>query len=667
MERYNALKRTESKRRELSPAPVQKDEALTASGMRVRHGTATYLRRLIMPWQIRAFGYYDLLGEIKSAAQFYSRSLANLELYAAEIDDDGDIVKTDNEEVIAALDRIKDPGGVGRSGLLASYGRLRFLVGEALLFVSENPDTHLEQWEMLSTDELRLLDGTYTRFLAPTLPAVNFTEVPDDDYTPVEGKAIAYRLWNRHPRFSALADCSMEGILDLCEELVLLTRAVRARARSRTAGAGVLFIDQKISTVPPDVGPDEDPLEDPFIADLTEAMTSPIVDEGTAAAVVPLVARVEVPDGMRLQDLVYHLQIVDPMQLYPETGLRYECIQRMAIGLDMPPEILLGVMDANHWTAWLIDEQSWKAHLQPIAQELVDDLTSSYLSPYLRENGVDDWQRYRIAYDATAIINHPDRTKDAKDLYAARAISKRALREACGFDEEDAMPKDELAEAIGIAVRDSGLAWDGTPSPRGGVVETSPGVLVSADPPGTPEPPSTGPATGAEVEKGPPPEKDAPGDETVIGSALEVMRTSGLQSPLAVQIAGAAQVVVLRAREAAGSKLLTAFRRDEDVQESLRGIRTSEIPSRLGLNRVRSRGFTEAQLAATAGDLMRDALRMFNVKDETVVESIVSTVEKHAARTMFEANPSPLPASFINYVRGVIATAANGNGNGSHG
>ena len=84
--RHNSFKR------ELAQLAEELPDSLTASGQRVTHGQATYLRRLIMPWQIRAFGYYDLLGEIKYASQFYSRALANLELFAGEIDENGEIV-----------------------------------------------------------------------------------------------------------------------------------------------------------------------------------------------------------------------------------------------------------------------------------------------------------------------------------------------------------------------------------------------------------------------------------------------------------------------------------------------------------------------------------------------------------------------------------------------
>jgi hypothetical protein len=467
--------------------------ALVAAGFRVRHADTDSLRRLIMPWQARSFAYYDLLGEIKFASQFYARMLSPLRLYAAKLDENGDWIElgqkaagkeaspalsSDDQKAVAALDRIQDPGG-GREKLLGSYGRLMFLVGETIMLCSKDPETEDEQWEMLSTDELRITGDVMMRFKAPSLNAEEYREPEDDDFEPVDERyAVPYRLWKQHPRYSMWADATMQGVLDLCEELVLLTQAVRARARSRLAGPGILFIDEAITgPAPPEPLPGEDPQEDPYLQRLTQAMTLPIVNEGTAGAVVPLLSRVSVPEGKSVRDMVYHLQIMDPAQLYPETGLRTEIIHRIAVGLDMPPEELEGKSDANHWTVWIIDEQTWKAHGMPVANQLVSDLTGSYFRPQLREDGVTDWKKYAIRYDPADVINHPDRTKDAKELYALRAIGKKALRGAANFDEEDAMTKEELAEAVGIATRDSSLAWDGIPSVKPGGLETQPGVV----------------------------------------------------------------------------------------------------------------------------------------------------------------------------------------------
>lgn len=648
-----------------NPARVKSpDNALTASGFKVKRQDADVMRRLIQPWQSRSFAYYDLIPEIKFAAQFYARLLSPLILFPATIDESGDLVPTEDPEVVAALDRIQDPGG-GRTNLLSSYGRLMFLTGECILFVSLDPETDIEQWEMLSTDELRIMQGVYLRYRAPSLLIEEFREPDADDYTPVDDTtAVAYRLWQRHPRWSMLADSTMMGVLDLCEELLLLTSVVRARGRSRLAGSGILLVDDRISPVPLEPVPDEDPDADPFLSELTYAMTQPIVNEGSAAQMVPLVVRVTAPENGKVSDLMEHVQLVNPTELYPETGLRYELVKRIAVGLDMPPEELLGLSDVNHWTGWMIDEQTWKAHGQQKAQQLCDDLTSAYLRPYLRDElHRKDWQDFAVAYDATAVINHPDRTTDAKDLYGLRIIGKAAVRRVADFDEEDAPTRDELAEMIGVATHDSSLAWNGEPSVKAGGVEVAPGEIVSAQAEGaegTALPPQTGDqaVAGGSTEQGAP----SSGANSAAADAQESSRVaSAAMEALVARVVGASDLALMRAREAAGSRLVTLARRDKDMAVLLKNVPNRQVAYALGAERLRSLKVTEAGLVGYASPLILDALRMYGVTDQNVKDAIVRIIEQYAARTLYDRDDPPLPDTFGRTVRTLIA---NGNGHG---
>jgi hypothetical protein len=632
------------KMQSVSPHKGRGRNALTAAGAKVRARDSDSMRRLVQPWQARSYGYYDVIPEVKYAAQFYSRALSVLRLYAGRIDEGGDVVEIEdsNDPGVEMLERIQDPGG-GRSGLLAQYGRLMFLGGEAYLLASIDKETDDEQWEMLSPDELRMSGGSYTRFRAPTLPAEQLREAPDDAYAPLDDEdSVVYRLWRRHPRYSMLADATMQGVLDVCEELVLLTQAVRSRARSRLAGPGILLVNGKVSPIP--IGGDVDdanPDEDPFVRDLIEAMTSPITDEGTASAVVPLVVRVDMDD---LEKAMRLIQIADPTQLYPETGLRREAVERLAIGLDMPPEVLLGLGDSNHWSAWQVDEQTWKGHLQPVAQQLVDDLTASYYRPSLREAGVTDWRERVISYDATAIVNHPDRGKDAKDLYDKRAIGKAALREATGFDDEDAPTDEELKEMIGVQVRDGSLALYGIPSVKAGGIEPVAGEIETADTQG---------GQAAEVEAAPPAlPQETGGDRATPGEVIG----GGERAALAAKIVGASDLALHRARELAGSRLrnLAKRSRDPDIRRLLEDCRSAgQLPALLGRERAAElRAPSERELVAGARELIRESLRLWRL-DTELADLLGERIEQHAARTLYDEHPTPLPASFENYVNGL--------------
>lgn len=627
----------------LSPGRVNSTatRALRASGRKLDRKAASEARRIVQPWQVQSLNYYDTLPEIKYAAQFYSRGLANLELVASEkrIGSDGkvQIVPTDNPDARAYLERIQDPGG-GRTNLLASYGRLMFLAGECYLVVTRDPDDELERWEFLSFEEIIPEGRGYKRVKAPGLMPEQLDEAAEDEFEPLDGQtAVVYRLWRRHPRHSELADSTMEGVLELCEELLLLTRAVRSRARSRLAGSGILYIPNSLTVTPVEPEPDEDPDVDPFLARLAEAMIAPLTDEGAPSAVVPLVIRG--PDD--LGEKIKHIQIVDPTQLYPETGLRRECIDRIAIGLDMPAEILTGTADVNHWGAWMIDEQAWKQHLQPIAQQLVDDLTAAYYRPSLREAGIEDWQNHLIAYDAASVIAHPNKAKDAKDLHGAFALSDEALREATGFDPDDAITDEaEMTRRVGIAVKDGSLAITGEPraidAPGGGS--------------GTGIPDQTGPAGSEEVQKQPP---EIPGEGADQGLTGLAAAANGHTAD-AARIIGAADLALVRVRELAGVKIKNRAKKDRAALADLEGVPARQVAAVLGRERVRALGCpSETELVRGCRDFVEDACRSWRL-DPTLADRLAELVEQHAARTLYEERPPPLPPTFQNWVAGAL-------------
>lgn len=612
------------------PAPPGRPQALVSSAIRLQYDgdpnarIAREIKRAGLPWQQRAFAYYELLGEIWYAAQFYARALQKIELKLVRRVGPNDWEDVEDSELLEYVERVQDPGG-GRANLMGAYGRLKFLAGECYLLVTQDdvPDGEDEGdpgevWEMLSCDELRwhAQERVYKRYRIPNTQPETLEETPEGVWEPLPDTAIAYRFWTRHPQYSGLADGPMRGVLDLCEELVILTRAVRARGRSRLAGSGLLLIPDEVDyTTLTGTTPSEDPNQDPFIARLTEAMVAGIVDEGTAAAVVPLVLKV----GAEWIEKFRHLQIINPEQTYPETGLRMECIQRIAIGLDMPPEILLGKADANHWSAWQIDEDSFTAHLQPVVQGFCDDFTGGYLRPSMRAGGVADWRDYAITYDATAVIVHPDRMTDAKELHDRLVISDESLRDAGGFDDDDVPDDAEYRRRVGLKLNVPELAVDGE----------------LPDPPPAPviAPPMPEPDEDAE------PQEDAPtappGDEEGEEPEAEVAGAELLQF--------ASGMICDRAREAAGAKLRTRYAKDRRLTAALDGVPNREVPARMGLlfppADLEPLLAERHNLVCGAAEVFRTRLLEWGLSPEDA-EMIIALGEQRAAETLFDASPA---------------------------
>lgn len=618
--------------------------AITASAVRVSRENSEHQRRLRLPRQLRALEYYDSLGEIWYASQFYARALSRLDLYVGKrpigADPNQEPEKIEDGPAVDLLNQIQDPGG-GRANLLGSYGRLRFLVGEAFLVYTapvhgdvDGQDIVLQpgKWEMLSIDEIRIVaGGGFQRMRAPGLPLEELKEPPPEEEDEAwedmpPGTAVVWRLWKRHPRFSELADAPMFAVLDICEELLLLTLAVRSRASSRAAGPGILLVPEEIDFPSTESEGDEDPEADQFMQDLTDALTTPLREPGDASAVVPMIVRGQAEFLDKMRQLTFKTE-----GDYPEAQLRGECINRLATGLDMPKEALLGMADLNHWNAWQVDEDTWKAHLEPIAMDLCQDLTAAYLQPALTQQGVED-DTLVVWYDATRVINHPDKSANAQQLHDRAAISDEALRRENGFDETDKPDDAEIARRVGILTRDAGLAITGVPTLKQGAepeegVEAPPGddqPEVTEHPAPAQEPPSAAPPPGTPSDKGP------PSGQNMIGPILAL-------SEMAVEMA----------RAKAGARLRQALKKMNcaECSQQIDGVPNRQVAAVLGTLRA---GTPEAlpntppvQLIAGSMDLLHLQLQRMGC-DEALARSLCMAVEKHTAATLFDSHPLPL-------------------------
>jgi hypothetical protein len=616
-----------------SKAPVTiippEQQSMQASGVRVTRREADQYRRLIQPWQQQALFYYQTVGEAWYAAQFYARALSKLRVFAATRDENGEVTELDaNDPASELLSRVQDRNG-GTGQLFGSYGRLMFLSGEGYLTVTQDLEFESEEWEFLSADELRVVPGGgYVRYRAPSINPELLYDIPDNEYEPIDidnkRKAVVYRLWRRHPQYSAWADSPMHGVLNLFEELSLLQLAVGARAKSRAAGAGILYVPTEISFGSADSQRNDDPNSDPFSRILQQVMTTAIKTPGSASAVAPIVVRGPAQiGGIPAKDAMFMLQIHDPNQTYPETGLRDECIKRIATGLDMPPELLLGMTDANHWTAWQIDDATWTAHLQPMADQLVSDLNATYLRPACKEAGIANWRDIVVGYDEAEIVNHPDRAKDARELYDAGVISAEKLREVNGFSDEDAQPEAEHEEWLAIKLRDKTfILEDPTQVALGNQEEASP------------------PAAKDTVVEGPPNEALQDEDSAVVASA-KVER-----------ILAAADLTVERVRELAGSRIRGKAAKCEECQPIIEPLDNGLVASALGQPKVEE---LMNGLALTAGGslMFRNALTRWDVRADVALR-LTQLVDAHASKQLYAEIPAPLPRGFAEYVARVV-------------
>lgn len=625
--------------------PLQVD-GLTAAATRIDAPERPNMRRLAQAWQQLALAYYDAIPEIHYCGNFYARSMQNVRFFVGERDADGEIKPSKDEKAIELLNRVQDPGG-GRRQMTSRYGQLAFITGESLLMWSEETDEEEEIWEIVSPDELRP-DGAdgYVRFRAPALGGTNVRATADSVWEPVPGTSIVYRMWTPHPRYSWLADAPMRGVLDICKELLTLTQAVNAMAISHAARAGILLVPDELDFVSLLVGEDEDPNVNVFQKTLTKALTAAVADPSAPEALSPLVVTGKAeflhPDVFR------KLALHDEREKYPEENLRAECIRRIALGVDMPPEELLGKADVNHWTSWEISEDAWR-HVEPIAWGFADSLASSYLRRTARKEGIKNWQRLCIGVDESGAVVKPDRGASASEVAKQGGIKLEALRGAHDFTDGDKMDNEEYQTWLAVQLNDPDLLPDKW-KPQSYVDAKQQAADAKAAqaqqiPGQAPDGAQNSQATNEDIPRAEPQNAQPPPKN---GAAV----TAAVD-----QMVGAAEMAVIRAREKAGSRLKGAAQGCSDCRAQIHDMPPELIAATLGPEMVADLGEGDA-LALVAGGA--ESFELMAVRwgySPVQARAIGEIIEMHAARNLFELDPPPVRTAVAGHIRRVAVGA----------
>ncbi len=335
------------------------------------------------------------------------------------------------------LDRLPLDSGYSFTGV---WSENNDIAGEAWLH-GYHDEAGEECWRVRSVDEVDV---------SPDGRTVNLK----DDFTGGPGRRVdlaveeLYRLWVPHPRRGFLADSALRAMLDTLEDIVLTGREIRAAALSRIAANGLLFMPVGLTVLKNVVeDADDEQDEEPFMADFTAAITAPIINPGDPGGVAPVVITGEKEDieAVRFE----RLEREDSEQLVEKLNA---FLSRMANGLDIPPEILTGMADVNHWTAWQIDSSTARHHIEPSVRNMADSLTTAFLRPALRTYGFPpaEIKRVRVWYDLGSLTENPNRRQDAIDARDRGDIGPAAFRAALGFNEEDAPTPAELLAMIAM-------------------------------------------------------------------------------------------------------------------------------------------------------------------------------------------------------------------------
>lgn len=575
--------------------------SLTAAAKRlpVRGDPGTPAKRTEVTWQDEAWSFFDDVPEVKFAARFLGNALSRLRFYPAIVvnpDDPpiavADAVEVDGATISAALARAADAefarlqGGEGLPAIQREFGICLTIAGEANLVGRDN-DEGEEEWAVYS--ESALTKGSSGAYATKDTPGAQPVELPEDAYV--------FRIWRRHSRWPGLADSNMRAILDVCEELLIYGRQMRAVGRSRT-NAGILklpngldFVNQRVEIEDPDgTGPeveedDEDDLT-PMERGLVESFVTPTADDGSASQVVPYFLRGSIEDLAGVEHISLDREI-DREAIARMVHL----ISRMANGLDVPVEVLTGVADANHWTAWQIEDSTYKAHVEPLAQVLAQALAQVFLRPALVVAGQDSAavKAIVIAIDPSDLVVRPNRVTDAKDAFDRDAISWDALRGYLGFSETDAPSSDELLLRYTLEHSVGGLSLTRDLLDLvgyGGVPTAAESVQVDAAANGTAPPPGELPPAPESGGTPTPPQPAASALPVLLAASQSASalgdRLGAIDARLRDRIQVAASEALTAALARAGARLRGTAQGDPKLAELVKGKPNEDVGQILG-------------------------------------------------------------------------------------
>lgn len=394
--------------------------SIIASAARMRFDAGWRKAGSAQGWAQEAWSYYDLIGEVKFAARWLGNAMSRAKLMINDRAPDGETGDpTDNQaaqDVLAALGNT--------SAILGEFGPQLTVPGEAYL-VGEDDGSGRFAWSVVSTEELSARSGKV------------WIDTGDGKREVDQERSLIVRVWRPHPRRRAWADSPIRSALPTLRKLVGYDQHTFATLDSRLAGAGLLILPSEMTFPTPLDSPVNH--EDPFMAVLTEAMITPIKDRGAASAVVPIVIRAPAEAIKAAQLLRFDQPLTESVVKLEEAAVR-----RLAVAMDFPPEILLGLGDANHWNGAVINEAAVTIHVKPAIDLVIDAITIGYLEPALAAMGLDP-ALFALTADTNALTQRPDRTDPATVGFDRGLLSGETWRAASGFDEADAPEDDELA------------------------------------------------------------------------------------------------------------------------------------------------------------------------------------------------------------------------------
>lgn len=431
-----------------SDGPGKRPAALTAAAVPINLGDAASWQMFKLGdhrWQWEAWRHYDICGEMRFVVNWIGNAVSRCRMYAAQVSDDGTVGDEVTDEQVKVIAETMFGTPAAKAQAQRMMGINMMVAGDCFIVAEGYQNAQEDKWYVCSSSEVyRRGDDIMVR-RSITHGGGQYRLDPNKD--------LLIRAWNPHPRRYDAADSTVRAILPVLREVEQCTKRVFAELDSRLAGAGILLLPDNIDfprqpteqpNVPQPAGIDT------FAQLLQRTMTTSLQNRDSAAALVPIILQVATEALDKIKHLTFDSTISEHI-----SQMRKDAVERMAMSLDIPPEVLTGMGKSNHWSSWQIEESSIKVHIEPLLIQLADALNIGYFQPALKASGIKDPEKITLWFDIAALTVRPNRSDQALQFVEHELISDKAARDNAAFTDDDE-PTDEerlykLVRAIVLA------------------------------------------------------------------------------------------------------------------------------------------------------------------------------------------------------------------------
>ena len=390
-------------------------------------------------WQKQGWYYYDAIGELRSPLVWIANAVSQADIHATELDPATGTPTGPSENPTAMQAAAQVLGGAAKRATLLKVLALCWQVpGEAWVIVRPQGAGRPDEWIVLPPSQVKSKGNGADAKWEYRDPKLGVD-------VQLDTQSRLFRIWSPHPADFIQADSAVRPALPVCREIEKSSQTIAAQLDSRLALAGLLLLADELDLP----RGEHDTTALALMDELLAAAEATIQQPGTPSAVVPIT--INAPADMIASGGA--MAFINPITEFVGglDDLRDKALARLANTLDMPKDIAAGTQgESNHWSAWQVEESTYKIFIEPLLQALGDALTEQWFRPALVAMGMTEEQAatYEVGWDTTKIVARPDDTENLRDLHDRLLISDAYMLAENGIPDDAAPDQEEYTRRL---------------------------------------------------------------------------------------------------------------------------------------------------------------------------------------------------------------------------